>query len=283
MSWLSAALDRNKLGFVNTLAKPLVKGADAFVRNVIPGGDITMDVAKKVGDFVPTFKNGGGSSAPTGLDQFPGLAEALAKGGAISSGVNGETGAWDPSALIALLSGKAQGGGATAPAQGSAKPATGTTPTSNMSAADWLKTIGGGINTGLDYQANKDKLAENKRQFDATLGQRAGEFNRSQGQSEALGAASAQNLLNRAPMADQAQYMTRARMSAPPTAFAPRDFTRTGLTPQTMQAPAQGGPQDAMAASRIAAAGYKPGSGGVDTSVLDMLKKKMIQSSGMGG
>lgn len=302
MSWLSAALDRNKLGFVNTLAKPLVKGADAFVRNVIPGGDLTVDIANKVGNYIPKIGGkGGGSTGPTGN---PELDAALAKGGAISTGINGETGAWDPSALLALLS-KSQGGGGTAPVQGPVKTPTGATPTGNLSAADWLKIVGGGLNSGLNYQTSKDKLAEDKRQFDVTSGQRSkefdtttaqrarefdanaaqriAEFNRTQGQSEALGAASAQNLINRAPMADQAQYMMRARMSAPPTAFAPRDFTRTGLTQQTMRAPATGGPQEALAASRIAAQGYKPGAGGVDTSVLDMLKKKMIQSSGMGG
>lgn len=139
---------------------------------------------------------------------------------------------------------------------------------------NWTKdnkgAIGDAAKAALEYKAKQEEIA-----------QRAAEFERTQGQSESKDAVGAQNLLNRAPMADQAQYLLRARMGAAPTTFAPRDFTRGPMTPATMAAPATGGPQDRMAAGSTTAAGYKPGMGGVDTSVIQMLRDRMIDKSSL--
>lgn len=136
--------------------------------------------------------------------------------------------------------------------------------------ADILKALGGGVDAGLNYKNQQAQLDEKKN-----------EYARTTGNQEAQTAVSAQNLLNRAPMADNAQALLRARMAIAPTTFAPRDYTRTGASAATMQAPAQGGAQDQLAAARAAAANYTPGSGGVDTSALELLKKKMYAQSGM--
>ena len=140
-----------------------------------------------------------------------------------------------------------------------------TLPSSGLTAADCLKVISGGVGAGLNYK--NDKAA----QEEAT-----NRFARTQGQSELQTAANAQNLINRAPMADNAQALLMARMGSAPTTFAPRDFTKGPISAQSMAAPATGGPQDALAAARTAAGAYQPGQGGVDTSVLELLKKRML-------
>jgi len=140
-----------------------------------------------------------------------------------------------------------------------------------MSAKDWLAAISGGVGAGLDYKTAQSALEEAKNQFA-----------RRQGQSELSTAVGAQDRLNRAPMADNAQALLKARMGSAPTTFAPRDYTRGPMTAQTMAAPATGGPQDALASARTAAANYQPGQGGVDTSALEILKKRMFQNAKVG-
>ena len=137
--------------------------------------------------------------------------------------------------------------------------------TGGLTAADWLKTIAGGVGAGLNYKSDQAAQEEAKNRFART-----------QGQSELQTAANAQNLINRAPMADNAQALLMARMGSAPTTFAPRDFTKGPISAQSMAAPATGGPQDALAAARTAAGAYQPGQGGVDTSVLELLKKRML-------
>ncbi len=139
-----------------------------------------------------------------------------------------------------------------------------------LTAADWLKGITGGVSAGLQYKQGQSNAQEDKNRYARDTGNR-----------EAQVAANAQNLLNRAPMADNAQYLLRARMGAAPTTFAPRDFTKGPMTAETMAAPAMGGPQTQMAAGQVAAGAYTSGAGGVDTSVLEMLKKRMLANSGM--
>lgn len=136
--------------------------------------------------------------------------------------------------------------------------------------ADWLKTGGAAVDAALRYKQEQAALEEKKNQFART-----------QGQSEAKDAVGAQNLINRAPMADNAQALLMARMGSAPQAFAPRDPTRGPISQATMGTPATGGPATQLAAGQAAAANYKPGQGGVDTSVLELLKQKMMASSGM--
>jgi hypothetical protein len=145
-------------------------------------------------------------------------------------------------------------------------------PLSGLTAADWLKAIFGGIGGALDYKQGQSKQEESVNRYARDTATKEGQI-----------AVGAQDRINRAPLADQAQFLSLARMKAAPTTFAPRDFTRQGMSQATMQAPAQGGPQDALAAARTAAGSYQPGQGGVDTSVLELLKKRMLANSGMAG
>lgn len=142
---------------------------------------------------------------------------------------------------------------------------------SGLSAKDWLGAISGAVGAGLDYKQGQSNAEEDKNRYA-----------RDTATSELKTAANAQNLLNRAPMADNAQALLLARMGGAPTTFAPRDYTRAPMTAQTMAAPATGGPQDALASARTAAANYQPGQGGVDTSALEILKKRMFQNAKVG-
>lgn len=228
MSWLSQALDRNKLGVLNKIAKPIQAVANPIINNIPVVGAVKQGL-EAVGDYIP--------GGPKGADPVPfsDTANAALTGGG-ASGLD-----WLRNAL----------GG--------------------LSGKDVLSTLGGGITAATNYAQNKAAIEERKREFDRT-----------QGQSEGKDAVMAQNLLNRAPLADEAQYLLKARMSAPPTAFTPRDWTRTGMTQATMQSPATGGPATQLAAGQQAAASYTPGAGGVDTSVLQLLKQRMMKSSGLG-
>ena len=254
MSWLSAALKRNGLDVVNKIAKPIQGAARTAVSNVVPGGSAILGIGDAIGKYVPQVGGGGagGGSSPTATGQA----------------------AWDE--MVKGLA-PAVAGGASA------------TPTD---AKGWLEQIMSGItgkdalsagasaaNAALRYKSDAEKIAQQKAEFERTQGL----TEKKDRDANAATAVSTQNLLNRAPMADNAQYLLRARMGAAPTTFAPRDFTKGPISAQTMAAPATGGPQDAMAAGRTAAASYTPGAGGVDTSVLEMLKKRMLSQSGMAG
>jgi hypothetical protein len=88
----------------------------------------------------------------------------------------------------------------------------------------------------------------------------------------------AQSLLNRAPVADKAQYL--AMNSAPPTAFQPRDYTQ-GLN--QLQGQPTGGAAAQLAANAAASANYKPGAGGVNTSTLQAILAKLGYPQNAGG
>lgn len=144
-------------------------------------------------------------------------------------------------------------------------------PTSGLSAKDWLGALAGGVGAGLDYKQSQSAAEELINQFA-----------RKQAQSELGTAVGAQDRINRAPMADNAQALLMARMGSAPTTFAPRDFTKGPISAQGMAAPAQGGPQDALAAARQAAASYQPGQGGVDTDALKILRDRMFKNARVG-
>lgn len=135
-----------------------------------------------------------------------------------------------------------------------------------LSASDWLKAIGGGVEGAMNYKNQQGLLDQRKR-----------EFERTQGMAEGQQAVKAQQLLNAAPAADQASYLLRARMGAAPQTFAPRDYTRTG--PANMGV-ATGGPATQIAAGQQAAASYRPGMGGYNTDILDLFRKKMAAGLG---
>jgi hypothetical protein len=145
-------------------------------------------------------------------------------------------------------------------------------------AGDILKT-GGAIAEGYMSSADRAKaLAEQQAEFQQNLNERKAEYGRTTGDAEAQQAVQDQAALNKAPIADKAQALILARMGHPSTTFQPRDYTK-GLSQLNGQA--TGGPQDAMAAARSAAASYTPGSGGVDTSALEATLAKLRGSSGI--
>jgi hypothetical protein len=185
-----------------------------------------------------------------------GLAAFKTAGGGLS-GVKAAGSSLIPSGVKSLMSGGADGGEG-----GSGK----------LGAADWLKAVSGAVGAGLDYKTKQGEAEEDKNRYARDTATKEGQI-----------AVGAQDRINRAPMADNAQALLMARMGGAPTTFAPRDFTRQGMSQATMQAPARGGPQDALASARTAAANYQPGQGGVDTSVLELLKKRMLANSGMAG
>ncbi len=133
-------------------------------------------------------------------------------------------------------------------------------------------------------QQTKEKLAEQKAEFEANLAQRqkeaetqAGQFGRTTGDTEAQNAVRAQTSLNTAPLADKAQALILARMGVSPGAFKPRDYTGGSAGFRSMPAPGAA----VATAMQKSAAGYKPGDGGVDTSVTKALLQKLIGSSGL--
>ncbi len=154
-------------------------------------------------------------------------------------------------------------------------------------------------------QQTKEKLAEQKAEFGTTSAQQAardaaqqaqaaaalkeqqtareqsgGQFNRTTGDTEAQSAVRAQTQLNQSPLADKAQALILARMGVSPGAFQPRDITR-GVSDLSRNSVAPGA--NVATTLQKAAAGYKPGQGGVDTSVLRSLIAKLTGSSGLQG
>ncbi len=132
-------------------------------------------------------------------------------------------------------------------------------------------------------QAARD--AAQQAQFGTTSGQQAArdaeakaQFGRTTGDTEAQAAVRAQTQLNQSPIADKAQALILARMGVSPGVFQPRDITR-GVSDLSRPSVAPGA--NVAATLQKAAAGYKPGQGGVDTSVLRSLIAKLTGSSGL--
>jgi hypothetical protein len=104
-------------------------------------------------------------------------------------------------------------------------------------------------------------LAEKQREFNAQLGL-----------ADNTQAMTAQSALNRAPLADKAQYL--ALNQAAPTAFQPRDYTQAGGL-SNLSTPASGGAAKQLQTNAIAANNYTPGAGGVDTSTLQTILARL--------
>lgn len=199
----------------------------------------------------------------------PLIGKAIAAGGAGTAGVPGAASAGGAAGWLSKLLGGVDGG-------------------------DILSALGAGVGGYMDAQTAAKAIAEQKRQFDLGLGQRQAEaatsgsqfdrnfledqarFGRTQGNTEAQLAVQAETALNKAPTADKAQALLLARMGVAPERFQPRDITR-GVD-QFRQGPS-GGVGNVQAASAKAAAGYRPGQGGVDTAALKLLKQRMLASS----
>ncbi len=147
-------------------------------------------------------------------------------------------------------------------------------------------SAGGAVLEGQQAAAqHAASLAEQKREFEANLAQRqaeskqsADQFGRTTGDTEAQAAVRAETQLNKAPVADKAQALLLARMGVAPGQFKPRDYTQgTSRLGQPQAAPGA----NVATSMQNAAANYKPGQGGVDTSTLKMLLAKMTGSSGL--
>ena len=139
---------------------------------------------------------------------------------------------------------------------------------SDMSKADWLKVGAAALGAGLNYSSAKDRLNQEKAQFE-----------RGESRADLGTAVNAQQAIDRAPMADKATALLMSRMA--PTAFQPRDWTRGSDMEATMRGAPTGGPADRLATSASQAAAYQPGQGGVNTDILEMLKQRMLKNAGM--
>lgn len=121
-----------------------------------------------------------------------------------------------------------------------------------------LSALGGASAANKQRQAARDAQRSQERmsyqgmgQSDRQFGYNANAQRSSNLDQRALEAARVQGQLNRAPMADQAQYLLMQRLGA-----APRDITRGTAAFQSAPNP------------QMAASSYRPGMGGVDTSAL---------------
>lgn len=149
----------------------------------------------------------------------------------------------------------------------------------SSNAGDILQT-GAGLVEGYMSSADRQKqLDELRRQYDESLKQRQSEFDRGFGEQqtnrqdqEAQIAVQAATRLNAAPIADRAQALVLARMGVSPDAFQPRDYTR-GTQDLTRTTTAPGA--NVAGAMQRAAADYRPGQGGYDTTTLKMLLDRM--------
>lgn len=167
-------------------------------------------------------------------------------------------------------------------------------------AGDIISTVGSGIEAYMSSEDRAKQLEELRRQYDLGLKQRQdeqttsaeqyekdlqeriagrtqgqGQFERTTGNTEAQAAVRAQTQLNAAPMADKAQALLLSRMGVAPGQFQGRDYTKgTSDLTRSAVAPSSG----VTSAMQSAAAGYRPGDGGVDTSTMRMLLDKMRAS-----
>ena len=141
---------------------------------------------------------------------------------------------------------------------------------------DILSTIGRGIGGYMSNEQAQAALAQRKAEFDQTAAQRKAEYERTTGNSEATSAANAEQAINRAPLADKAQYQLMARMGIAPTAFKPRDYTQ-GLS--NIASTPTGGYGDVLDTMGGAAKSYTTGAGGINTSALSLLENRMLANA----
>lgn len=155
-----------------------------------------------------------------------------------------------------------------------------------MSSADRAKAL---AEQKAEYEANlkqrQAEAAQSHGEYQSTLekqkadsAQSAEQYGRTTGDTEAQAAVRAKTQLNKAPIADKAQALVLARMGVAPGAFQPRDYTQgTANLSKSFTAPGA----DVATAMQHASQGYKPGQGGVDTSVIKALLAKLTGSSGL--
>jgi hypothetical protein len=146
----------------------------------------------------------------------------------------------------------------------------------DTSGGDILRTAGSAIGGYMSNEQAQAALAQRKAEFDQTAAQRKAEYERTTGNSEATAAANAEQAINRAPLADKAQYQLMARMGIAPTAFKPRDYTQ-GLS--NIASTPTGGYGDVLDTMGGAAKSYTTGAGGINTSALSLLQNRMLANA----
>ena len=256
---------------------PLVSAALAAAgQAIIPGAN--LGDAVKAG--VTGAAEGAGVSALSGITGLSGVIGGGSSAAGSAASAIPDAATMDPGALAGAAD--ATGGvnaatmapGALASAadagSGSSGILSGLTGSSGLTTLDILKGIGGGVEAYTKQANDAATLAEKKREFDATNALSTQNTAVTEGQN----AVATQNKLNTAPLADKSQYLLNASMSAPPTAFKPRDYTQPGGT-NNLATPASGGAAAQLAANQAASSSYTPGAGGVDTSTLQLLLSKL--------
>ena len=191
-------------------------------------------------------------------------------GGRLAQGMMGGGGAGNGMTMQGLGFGDLVGQGGQQAAQGGIRGAMGNIgnamANSGLTWGDILRT-GGSVAQGIAQHASGEAdRRQRENQFNQTLGMQAGD--RAVGLDERI---------QSAPLRDRAMYMAMNR--AMPTPFQPRDFTRSGMG--IMNAQAQGGPAQQMQANAQSAANYRPGAGGINTSTLEALRRRMLQQAGV--
>jgi len=242
MSWLSDYLDKHGMKAVNDIARPFVNAADTIAHKIPVVGDV-IDVGNAVGNMIPgTIYDGPGRSTGGGGNPSSDDSTDTTPRGAM------------PKTSVDYVNRLLQG----------------------STGGDILNTIGRGIGGYMSNEQAQAALAQRKAEFDQTSAQRKAEYERTTGNSEATAAANAEQAINRAPLADKAQYQLMARMGIAPTAFKPRDYTQ-GLS--NIASTPTGGYGDVLDTMGGAAKSYTTGAGGINTSALSLLQNRMLANA----
>ena len=242
MSWLSDYLDKHGMSGVNKTLGGAINVAGE-VAHRIPGVGLAMDVGDAVGKVIPgsIYDGPGGSTGGGGNPSSDDSTDTTPRGAMTKTSLD---------YVNQLLKGSTGG--------------------------DILNTIGRGIGGDMSNEQAQAALAQRKAEFDQTAVQRKAEYERTTGNSEATAAANAEQAINRAPLADKAQYQLMARMGIAPTAFKPRDYTQ-GLS--NIASTPTGGYGDVMDTMGGAAKSYTTGAGGINTSALSLLQNRMLANA----
>lgn len=271
-------------------------------------GNVGAPIGAAIGSFIP----GVGTALGAGLGQALGsvgsghsVGQAAAQGvgaygitkgvssmfggsGASAGGSGGGDGVWfdpntgeevDPNTPGAVFSPQTGGdGGLTGLVKGigngiSKIPVTsGANGGNGLSWADILKGAGSAASGVANYAEQEAARKQQADQFNQSIGLQKQIAGQNYGLAQNQQGLTVQSLLNRAPLADKAQYL--AMNAAPPQAFQPRDYTQ-GLSQIQPGAAPQGGAQAQLAANNAASANYRPGAGGVDTSTLKLILSRL--------
>jgi hypothetical protein len=261
-------------GAIDNGGDVLQRGAMGALSGAMTGG--AVNGAKAGTGFMGTL--GGAAKGAIGGAMNPfadssGLNKAASAIGAGGGSGGGNFGAAPDGGWNSNAGGGNNGGGTVNPSGGNSTMDYIKNLFKDTSGGDILRTAGSAIGGYLSNEQAQAALAQRKAEFDQTAAQRKAEYERTTGNSEATSAANAEQAINRAPLADKAQYQLMARMGIAPTAFKPRDYTQ-GLS--NIATTPTGGYGDVMDTMSNAAKSYTTGAGNVDTSAVQLLRNRML-------